>query len=55
MDAVSAQATTLAFDDVSRLTAYIFIACFLILPFCRGGPMTQAKRRPIGLGVTEAL
>jgi MFS transporter, DHA2 family, multidrug resistance protein len=48
LDAVSAQALTLAFDDVFRLSAWIFLACLLVVPFCRGGPMTQGARRSIG-------
>ncbi len=42
---VAKQALTLAFDDVFRLSAWIFMACLLITPFCRGGPMTEADRR----------
>jgi DHA2 family multidrug resistance protein len=38
---LSAQALTLAFDDVFALSAWIFAACLLLVPFCRGGPMTQ--------------
>jgi DHA2 family multidrug resistance protein len=48
MDVVWNQAVTLAFADVFRLSAWLFVACFLILPFCRGGPMTQGARRPFG-------
>jgi DHA2 family multidrug resistance protein len=47
-DRVAAQALSLAFDDVAQVSAYIFLACLLIVPFCRGGPMTQGPRRPIG-------
>ena len=45
---VAAQALTLAFDDVFRVSAWIFVACLLVLPFCRGGPMTQGPRHPLG-------
>lgn len=41
---ISAQALTLAFDDVFRLGAWIFGACILLTPFCRPGPMTEARR-----------
>ena len=47
-DQVASQALTLAFDDVSRLSAYIFLAGFLILPFCPGGPLTRSPRRAMG-------
>ena len=47
-DQVAAQALTLAFDDVFRLSAWIFLACLVVLPFCRGGPMTQGPRHPLG-------
>lgn len=47
-DRIAAQALTLAFDDVFRLSAWIFLGCLVILPFCRGGPMTQGPRRQIG-------
>jgi DHA2 family multidrug resistance protein len=39
---VSAQALTLAFDDVFRITAWVFVACLALVPFCRAGPMTNA-------------
>lgn len=42
---IAARALTLAFDDVFRLSAWIFLACLVVLPFCRGGPMTQGPRR----------
>lgn len=45
---VAAQALSLAFDDVFRLSAFLFLACFLVVPFCRGGPMTQSHRHRIG-------
>jgi len=45
---LGAQALSLAFDDVFQLSAFIFLACFLIVPFCRGGPMTQGQRRTLG-------
>jgi DHA2 family multidrug resistance protein len=41
---VSVQALALAFGDVFRLCAWVFAACFLVAPFCRPGPMTEAKR-----------
>jgi len=41
---VTTQALTLAFDDVFRLTAWIFLICLLLVPFCRGGPMSQRVR-----------
>ena len=41
---VSTQALTLAFDDVFRLSAWLSLACLLIVPFCRGGPLTQGPR-----------
>ncbi|HWA63341.1 MAG TPA: DHA2 family efflux MFS transporter permease subunit, partial [Caulobacteraceae bacterium] len=36
---VDQEALTEAFRDAFRLCAYVFIAAFTILPFCRGGPM----------------
>jgi DHA2 family multidrug resistance protein len=44
MNSLSTQALTLAFDDVFRITAWIFLACLLLVPFCRGGPMSQRVR-----------
>ena len=41
---LSVQALTLAFDDVFRLTAWIFAACLILVPFCRGGPMSERVR-----------
>jgi DHA2 family multidrug resistance protein len=41
---VSAQALALAFDDVFRISAWMFFACLVLVPFCRGGPMTQRHR-----------
>ncbi|MGH6970723.1 MAG: MFS transporter, partial [Caulobacteraceae bacterium] len=38
---VVANALTLAFGDVFRITAWLFAACLLVAPFCVGGPMTQ--------------
>jgi hypothetical protein len=38
------QALALAFDDVFRITAWIFAACLILVPFCRGGPMSQRVR-----------
>jgi DHA2 family multidrug resistance protein len=40
-DQLSAQALTLAFDDIFGISAWVFIAAFAVVPFCRGGPMTQ--------------
>jgi len=45
---VSAQALTLAFDDVFQLSAWLFAACLLLVPFCSGGRMTQEPRRGMG-------
>ncbi|MFI4935271.1 MAG: DHA2 family efflux MFS transporter permease subunit [Caulobacterales bacterium] len=39
-DGLSVQALALAFDDVFRLTAWLFVGCLLLVPFCKGGPMT---------------
>ena len=36
------QSLTLAFDDVFRISAWLFLACLVVVPFCRGGPMTAA-------------
>jgi DHA2 family multidrug resistance protein len=43
-DAAAAQALTLAFDDVFQISAWLFLACLLLAPLCRGGPMTQRAR-----------
>ena len=42
---LAGQALTLAFDDVFRIIAWLFVACLLVVPFCRGGPMTHRERR----------
>jgi DHA2 family multidrug resistance protein len=44
LQGVGGQALTLAFDDVFRITAWLFVACLLVVPFCRGGPMTHRQR-----------
>jgi DHA2 family multidrug resistance protein len=44
MDQVARQSLTLAFDDVFRISAWLFLACLVFLPFCSGGPMTQRHR-----------
>ncbi|HZZ88428.1 MAG TPA: DHA2 family efflux MFS transporter permease subunit [Caulobacteraceae bacterium] len=44
VQAASVQALALAFDDVFRITAWIFAACLVLVPFCRGGPMSQRAR-----------
>jgi DHA2 family multidrug resistance protein len=44
MQRLSTQALTLAFDDVFRLTAWIFVGCLILVPFCLGGPMSQRVR-----------
>jgi DHA2 family multidrug resistance protein len=44
MRGVVGQSLTLAFDDVFRLIAWLFLACLVVVPFCRGGPMTQRHR-----------
>jgi DHA2 family multidrug resistance protein len=41
---ISAQALALAFADVFGFCAWIFAACLLLTPFCRPGPMTEARR-----------
>jgi hypothetical protein len=41
---LTAQALTLAFDDVARLTAWMFLGCLVLVPFCLGGPMSQRVR-----------
>ncbi|HEY3797416.1 MAG TPA: DHA2 family efflux MFS transporter permease subunit [Caulobacteraceae bacterium] len=38
---VAQQALTLAFNDVFQLSAWLFFGAVFIIPFCRGGPMTQ--------------
>jgi DHA2 family multidrug resistance protein len=43
-DGLTTQALALAFDDVFAISAWIFAACLLLVPFCRGGPMTQDAR-----------
>jgi MFS transporter, DHA2 family, multidrug resistance protein len=45
MQTVGGQALTLAFDDVFRIIAWLFVACLVVVPFCRGGPMTHRERR----------
>ena len=42
---LTTQALTLAFDDVFRLTAWMFAGCLVLVPFCLGGPMSQRVRR----------
>ena len=44
MNGVVGQALTLAFDDIFRLIAWMFVACLVVVPFCRGGPMTHRHR-----------
>jgi DHA2 family multidrug resistance protein len=44
MDGVARQALTLAFDDVFRISAWLFLACLVAVPFCNGGRMTQRQR-----------
>ena len=44
MGGVSDQALTLAFDDVFRISAWLSVASLVIVPFCRGGPLTQGPR-----------
>jgi DHA2 family multidrug resistance protein len=41
---VMRQSLTLAFDDVFRISAWLFLACLVVVPFCSGGPMTQRHR-----------
>jgi DHA2 family multidrug resistance protein len=41
---VVGQSLTLAFDDIFRLIAWMFLGCLVIVPFCRGGPMTHRER-----------
>ena len=38
---VAAQALALAFDDIFRATAWLFLGCLVILPFCRAGPLQR--------------
>lgn len=38
---VSAEALTLAFADVFRLIAWLFIIALLLVPFCKGGTMSS--------------
>lgn len=44
MEGVARQSLTLAFDDVFRISAWLFLACLVAVPFCSGGPMTQRHR-----------
>jgi DHA2 family multidrug resistance protein len=44
LQGVSGQALTLAFDDVYRIIAWLFLACLVVVPFCNGGPMTHRHR-----------
>ncbi len=44
MQGVARQSLTLAFDDVFRISAWLFLACLVAVPFCSGGPMTQRHR-----------
>jgi DHA2 family multidrug resistance protein len=44
MQGVVGQSLTLAFDDIFRLIAWMFLGCLVIVPFCRGGPMTHRER-----------
>jgi DHA2 family multidrug resistance protein len=43
-EGVATQALTMAFNDVFQLSAWLFLACLLLVPLCRGGPMTQRAR-----------
>jgi MFS transporter, DHA2 family, multidrug resistance protein len=45
MGGVMRQSLTLAFDDVFRISAWLFLACLVAVPFCSGGPMTERHRR----------
>lgn len=38
---VAVQALALAFDDVFRATAWLFVACLVLVPFCRAGPLQR--------------
>src|SRR6185437_13228117 len=44
MGGVMRQSLTLAFDDVFRVSAWLFLACLVVVPFCSGGAMTQRHR-----------
>ncbi|HVN00680.1 MAG TPA: MFS transporter, partial [Caulobacteraceae bacterium] len=44
LQGVRTQALALAFDDVFRISAWIFAACLLLVPFCKGGPMSERVR-----------
>jgi DHA2 family multidrug resistance protein len=44
MHGLTTQALTLAFDDVARLTAWMFLGCLVLVPFCLGGPMSHRVR-----------
>jgi len=48
--AVRRQALSLAFDDVYRLLAWLFLAALLILPFCPRGALDERGRRAGGAG-----
>jgi DHA2 family multidrug resistance protein len=41
---VARQALTLAFDDVFRLSGWLFVVCLVFVPFCSGGRMTTRHR-----------
>jgi DHA2 family multidrug resistance protein len=45
IDGVMRQSLTLAFDDVFRISAWLFLACLIAVPFCSGGPMTERHGR----------
>src|SRR6185312_5643557 len=36
MEGVARQSLTLAFDDVFRISAWLFLACLVFVPFCSG-------------------
>ena len=42
---VGREALTLAFDDVFRLMAWLFLAALVMVPFCR--PPRQAAAAPV--------
>jgi DHA2 family multidrug resistance protein len=44
MQGVVRQSLTLAFDDVFRISAWLFLACLIAVPFCSAGPMTERNR-----------
>ena len=44
MQGVVRQSLTLAFDDVFRISAWLFLACLIVVPFCSAGPMTERNR-----------